>query len=1056
MRAAHRAEVEQLLERSIGAGPLLERAWAALDEIAEAADAEYAAYVQAPGQERQRMPTGPVLVAAAGAVAAFAADLGLGASAGTAAGTAAAVAVVGAGAAVALRATGGAPERSPEQAREQARQRWLAAVEERGVRPFVERQGVEASAPAEAVPAAPAPAVKAVPAPRRTDRSAAARARSLLEQSFGHVPDVDGPFTGRKDQLRQISQWVHQARVSPDAGPVVVVLHGPSGSGRSALALHAARQLRDQFRGACVVDVRGAASDEPPLSTRDALLHLLNRFGAPREQLLFRERPSHEQHLRRLSEQYQKHLTGVPVIVVLNDATDPGLIRALVPRHSESLVLVTTAEPIDLPAPGARVHTLAVEPLDSDASYELLTAYAAPGSLDPRAAEEVRRLCGGLPLALRVAGSALGHRSVGRLAADLAVYGPQDPVDRALALRYHDQPDASRRLLRRLALAGRASLGGAAAAALLATDEQEADRRLRDLADAGLITHVRGSRYRLHDLVRSFAHDRLLDEEEPAERAAAHERLIRNYAELAGSVIRLVEGRTSTRADFSANAAARHGFTSLDLALRWLDDESSFITAALRHVEGVDQRAVQHLLGALCDYCVLRGDLYRLGEINDLAQRYQDLATAAGGGSSAQAPDSPALIRSVQWRTGIAARQLGELDKARSTLSSVVNLYFDAQHPSGAARALSSLGITLQQQGNLPEAEEKLREALALQDGDDTRGDRAWTLHALAAVVRDACRLTEARALLEESLVLHRESESANGQGWARLQFGQLLLRTGDVTRGEEQLHSAFDSFTATRDARGQAWATTQLARAQLLHGNPQAAAQQLSDALVRHRACEDARGEAWSLYYLGHTLEESGDLDAALRSLERSRTMFSRMRDVYGLACARHHSARVTRDQRAARTGNLRNSGFARQLLQDARQDFHRIGVPHGEAWTCLELAVIDAGNTRVPEALALTEQAEHLFASIGDRRGLDWSVFLQCTLRPLLSQEQAARARTDLAALLADTYEARDLDLEEYADAFALLLDRGIPVGSPWRAWELGMMPSRGARTVLAVAGA
>jgi len=1064
LRAAHRAEVERLLERSIGAGPLLERARAALEEIAEAADAEYAAYVQALGPERRRGPAGPVVVAAAGAVAAFAADLGLGASAGTAAGTAAAVAVVGAGAAVALRATAGGAEQAPQETREQARQRWLAAVEQRGVRPFVAEHGaVAANAPAQAAPAvppvpAPASAAKAVPAPRRTDRSAAARARSMLEQSFGHVPDVDEPFTGRKDQLRQISQWVHQARVSPEAGPVVVVLHGPSGSGRSALALHAARQLRDQFRGACVVDVRGAATDEPPLSARDALLHLLNRFGAPREQLLFRERPSHEQHLRRLSEQYQKHLTGVPVVIVLNDATDPDLIRALVPRHSESLVLVTTAEPMDLPAPGARVHTLAVEPLDSDASYELLTAYAAyaaPGALDPRAAEAVRRLCGGLPLALRVAGSALGHRSVARLAADLAVYGPQDPVDRVLALRYHDQPDASRRLLRRLALAGRASLGGAAAAALLATDEQEADRRLRELADAGLITHVRGSRYRLHDLVRSFANDRLLDEEEPAERAAAHERLIRNYAELAGSVIRLVEGRTSTRADFSANAAARHGFTSLDLALRWLDDESSFITAALRHVEGVDQRAVQHLLGALCDYCVLRGDLYRLGEISDLAQRYQDLATA-GGGASAQAPDSPALIRSVQWRTGIAARQLGELDKARSTLSSVVNLYFDAQHPSGAARALSSLGITLQQQGNLPEAEEKLREALALQDGEDTRGDRAWTLHALAAVVRDACRLAEARSLLEESLVLHRESESANGQGWARLQFGQLLLRTGETARGKEQLHSAFDSFTATRDARGQAWATTQLARAELLDGNAQAAAQQLSDALVRHRACEDARGEAWSLYYLGHTMEESGDLDAALRSLERARTMFSRMRDVYGLACARHHSARVTRDQRAARTGNLRNSGFARQLLQDARQDFHRIGVPHGEAWTCLELAVIDAGNARVPEALALTEQAERLFASIGDRHGLDWSVFLQCTLRPLLSDEQAARARADLAALLADTYPARDLDLEEYADAFALLLDRGIPVGSPWRAWELRMMPSRGARTVLAVAGA
>jgi len=68
-------------------------------------------------------------------------------------------------------------------------------------------------------------------------------------------------------------------------------------------------------------------------------------------------------------------------------------------------------------------------------------------------------------------------------------------------------------------------------------------------------------------------------------------------------------------------------------------------------------------------------------------------------------------------------------------------------------------------------------------------------------------------------------------------------------------------------------------------------------------------------------------------------------------------------------------------------------------------------------------------------------------------MPQKGAARAAADLAALLADTYDGRDLDLEEYADAFALFLERDIAPGSPWRAWELGAMPSRGARMVLAV---
>ncbi|MDX3093985.1 tetratricopeptide repeat protein [Streptomyces sp. ME19-03-3] len=1017
--------------RSGEAADTLRQARAAVDEIAAEAAAEYAAYTAALTAERGRhrsSPATPALVTAVAAVAACVADLGWGTPASTALGVGGVVALAGAAVTAAL-ATGDGDARPQE-----LRRAWLEAVEQRGVRPFLERRrGV--------------PVAVQVPPQRRTDRSAAARGRSVLEQSFAHLPATEGPFAGRRDALRQIARWVHQARVSPASEPVVVVLHGPAGAGRTALAVRAAQQLRDQFRGACVVDLRGAAPGERPLPVRDALLHLLNRLGAPREQLLFRERTSREQHLRRLTDQYHKHLTDLPVVIVLDDAAGPEQVHALVPERSDSLVLVTSAEPLALEIPAARVYALPVEPLGAQASRELL-AGLAPGAL-PAAdgagadadggadADAVGRLCGGLPLALRIAGSSLPDRGTRRLAADLAAYGPVGPVDRALALRYHDLPEPARRLLRRLALAGRTSLGAAAAAALLGAQEQEGARRLGELAAAGLIEHVRGSRYRLHDLVRRFAHARLLDEEDPAERAAAQERLIRSYAELADAVIRLVDGRTSTRAD----RFGPQGFPSLDQALRWLDEESSFITAALRHCDGVDQRVVQHLLGALCDYCLLRGDLYRLGEISELAQEHQREA-----GQSM-------LVRSVQWRTGIAARQLGELDKARSTLSSVVDLYFQAQHPAGAARALCSLGITLHQQGGLRDAEARLREALELQAGDELRADRAWTQHALAAVLRDADRLAEAHDLLTESLTLHRESESVHGEAWAHLQLGQLLLRLGDAEGGERELRAAGDCYAATRDPRGEAWTTTQLGRARLLRGDVGAAERLTREALDRHRANEDVRGEAWSLYYLGQALEEGGDLDAALRALERSRTMFSRMRDVYGLACARHHSARVTRDQRAALTGNLRNSGFARQLLQDARADFHRAGVPHGEGWSCVELAVIDAGNDRVPAALDLVRDAERLFAGIGDRRGLAWARFLGCTLLPLLTREGAAEARGRLARLADVAYPGRDLDLQDYAEAYALLLERGVEPGTPWEAWRLGMVPSRGARMVMAV---
>ncbi|MFE9887615.1 tetratricopeptide repeat protein [Streptomyces scopuliridis] len=1072
MRESHRAEAERLLVRAVEeevrrsggrteGNTLLTRGRGALDAMAAGADEEYAAYVRALDAERAERPPlserfsrqslgTPALVTSVAAVAAVGADVALGTATGIAFGAGAVVAVAGAATTVAKvtashwpaahRRAGAAGQPGGT---EQLRLQWLTALEVRGIRPFLDQQRVLTSATRRT---AKKPTV--VPQLRGGDRSAAARRRSVLEQSFGHLPEPDGPFAGRRAAMAQIAQWVHAARVSTETKPTVVVLYGAPGSGRTELAVRAAHQLKDQFRGACVVDLRGGGSFEAPLSTRDALLHLLNRLGAPREQLLFREGSSPEQQVRRLSELYHQHLTGLPVTVVLDDASDPGQVRTLVPERSDSLVLVTARERLDLPDDvPAWVHQLPVEPLDTAGAEELLRAVAEPsaasaeGPYDAQSTDRVAELCGGLPLALRIAGSSLGERTALRLATDLDAYGPVEPVERALWVRYTDQSDQARRLLRRLALAGRASLGAAAAAALLATDEQEAGRLLAELSRAGLIDHVRASRYRLHDVVRIFAHSRLRDEEGAEDRTAAQERLIRNYGELADSVIRLVDGKTSTRADLFKTAAGAHGFSSLESALRWLDDESSFITAALRHAEGVDQQAVLNLLGALCDYCLLRGDLYRLGEINELTQ-------AVGQGL---------LLRSVQWRTGIAARQLGELDKARTTLTTVVGLYREADHDAGAARALCSLGITLHHQGNLTEASAKLREALALQSPEPLAGDRGWTLHALAAVERDRGSVAEALTLLSRALVLHRENESLHGEAWTHFQLGQLYLRLGEVARAEAELRAALDLYGRTRDGRGEAWAMTQLARTRLVDGDPAPAVGELRDALARHRDNEDARGEAWTLYYLGQALEETGDRDQAVRELERARTMFSRMRDVYGLACARHHSGRVTRDQRAAQTGNLRNSGFARQLLTDARADFRRIGVAHGEAWTCLELAIIDAGNNRPGQALQLCDEAAELFASYDDHRGADWSRFLRCTLLPYASaggiEVGSVVAEQELSDLSAAGHASRDGKLADSMATLGVMLSRGVRLEDGWQSWHLGMVPNRHAREVMGV---
>jgi hypothetical protein len=497
MRDSHRAEAERLLARAveeevrrsggrIEGGVLLSRARGSLDAMAQTAAEEYEAYTRAldeakAGQltfgQRYAQEGGgtPLLVAGVAAVAATVADLALGTGASTALGAGVTVGVVGAAATVVKVAGSHLPAAhhragaiSQPGGPEQLRLQWLTALEVRGIRPFLDQQRV--------LSASTGPKKKTGPRLMGADKSAAARGRSVLQQSFGQLPEPVGTFAGRRQELARIRQWVQASRASTETRPTVVVLHGAPGSGRTTLAVRAAHDLKDYFRGACVVDLRGDSPEEQPLPTRDALLHLLNRLGAPREQLLFRERSSADQQVKRLSELYHQHLTGLPVTIVLDDASDPEQVRTLVPERSDSLVLVTARQPLDLPADlAAQVHRLPVDTLDAPGAEELLRAAAedSTGPYDAESTDRIRELCGGLPLALRVAGSSLGPRSPRRLAADLGAYGPVEPAERVLWLRYTDQSDTARRLLRRLALAGRASLGAAAAAALLATDETE-------------------------------------------------------------------------------------------------------------------------------------------------------------------------------------------------------------------------------------------------------------------------------------------------------------------------------------------------------------------------------------------------------------------------------------------------------------------------------------------------------------------------------------------------------------------------------------------------------
>ncbi len=309
----------------------------------------------------------------------------------------------------------------------------------------------------------------------------------------------------------------------------------------------------------------------------------------------------------------------------------------------------------------------------------------------------------------------------------------------------------------------------------------------------------------------------------------------------------------------------------------------------------------------------------------------------------------------------------------------------------------------------------------------DLAADRAWTMHALAAVERDRGHPACALDLLTEALVLHRAGESVHGEAWAHFQLGQLGLRMGDVPRAERELRDALACSAVP------VWSRS---RQPVLRGRGPA------PAASRHRENEDARGEAWTVYYLGQSLEETGNLDQAVRELERSRTMFSRMRDVYGLACARHHSARVTRDQRLPAQLGLRPpapGGRARRLPAHRRGPRRGVDLPGARGgrrrkrpYAGGPRPVRRGGRpvrlVRGPARRGLGQVPEVHPAPYGSPGGLEVG---------------SAVAQEELAQLSRTGHPLRDGKLDDYVEAYQLLLEQEDDLD----AGMAGLAPGNGA---------
>ncbi|MEU7323748.1 helix-turn-helix domain-containing protein [Streptomyces griseoviridis] len=360
-----------------------------------------------------------------------------------------------------------------------------------------------------------------------TDRAAfteAARAgrRRPEETAAGWCPlPPDVPdFTGRDPE----TAWLLQGGQDT---PLTVVSGAP-GTGKSALAVHAARQAADRYRDGCFfLDLRGL--DAEPLPAGEALLRLLKALG-----VRGRDIPADTEERAAL---HRALLRDRRALVVLDNAAREAQVRPLLPVAGLGAVWVTARRAL---TGLEHARRLPLGPLPAGAATAMLGSLlgARTTSADAGALAEIAGHCGRLPLALRIAGTRLLSRPgwtardlADRLAAQerrldgLAVGDLH--IESAFALSHAQLNREQRLLFRRLALVPGPDFGGDLAAVLTGFPAHLADQFLDDLVELGLLVPVEGDRAAFHDLIRLFAARRLREEESPEETRAVGDRLSR-------------------------------------------------------------------------------------------------------------------------------------------------------------------------------------------------------------------------------------------------------------------------------------------------------------------------------------------------------------------------------------------------------------------------------------------------------------------------------------------------------------------------------------------------
>ena len=627
--------------------------------------------------------------------------------------------------------------------------------------------------------------VRRDPRPLRAVWAEAAQAGPAAAPRRNDLPADLFDFTGREQECARVEELLRTVGAA--------TVDGMAGVGKTSLALHVAHRLAAAYPdGGLYVDLQGFTPGQQPLAPPAALARLLAGLEVTHPPADVTERAA----------LWRSELSRRRVLVVLDNAADAEQVRPLLPGAGTSAVLVTSRNrlvSLDAAPP------VSLAPLgDGDAAQ--LFGRAAGLSLADDAVGDVLRECGGLPLALRMAGARLRHRpgwTVAVLAERLRDSAGRFDVVFGMSLQQLD--GEQRRVFRLLGVLPGTDFDDGTATALAG---RPAGAVLEELVDAHLVQETSPGRYRMHDLIRRYAAD-LAAEEEPRAGEALR-RVLDHYLAQAVAHDSALPAPQRPRPAAGDPARAMAWFdleyvnlvAAFDAAVRVGADE---VVAGLpqamrvwffRHRGTDDQTrmlaAAAEAAGRLGDSAVRAALLLDLGFALAAAGRLDEALAVYQ-----RAEPSAALA----LRTGFVRRDLGEFPAARDDFRRARELFERDGNRAGQAQALAFEGwVTLQLGGDaaalarasldlaegparvpglvtlgLAEDRSFLSEALRLAEENDLPHQQAWCHSCLGIALREAGRFDEALAQHRRALELLEPLAEAQLEADCRRAYAETL-----------------------------------------------------------------------------------------------------------------------------------------------------------------------------------------------------------------------------------------------------------------------------------------